>query len=69
MADKRLVATGLLGGGVAIAALCCFTPLLVTLLAALGLAGLVTKLDYLLLPIAAVCLGLLVYGLARRGRC
>jgi len=66
MADKRLMTAGLLG--IAVAALCCFTPVLVALLAALGLSALVPKLDYVLLPIAAACLALLIFGLLRRRR-
>jgi len=68
VADTRFVATGLLG--IAAAALCCLTPLLVTLLAVLGLSALIAKLDYVLLPVpvAAVCVGLIVYGLIRRRR-
>ena len=66
MADRRLVVTGL--AGAATAALCCLTPVLVTLLGTLGLSALVPKLDYVLLPVAAVCVALLVYGLVRRRR-
>jgi mercuric ion transport protein len=66
VADKRLVATGL--AGIAAAALCCFTPVLATLLTALGLSAVVPNLDYVLLPVAAVSLALLVYGAMRRRR-
>jgi mercuric ion transport protein len=66
MADNRLVATGLIG--IAAAALCCFTPILVALLAAVGLSAAILMLDYVLLPAAGVCLVLLVWGLVRRRR-
>jgi mercuric ion transport protein len=66
MADNRLVATGLIG--IVTVALCCFTPILVALLAAVGLSAAIVMLDYVLLPAAAVCLVLLVWGLVRR-RC
>jgi len=48
--------------GAFIAALCCFTPLLVVGLAALGLAGLTAYLDFALLPILFVSLGVLFLG-------
>jgi mercuric ion transport protein len=43
--------------GIIIAALCCFTPLLVWTFAAIGLATYVAYLDYLLLPILGCALG------------
>ena len=58
---KRLVWIGGIGAG--LAALCCFTPILVGLLGAVGLAGLTGYLDYVLLPALLVFIGLLVYGL------
>lgn len=59
---KRWVWIGGIGAGVA--ALCCFTPVLVLLLGALGLAALTGYLDYVLLPALFVFLGILVYGLS-----
>lgn len=56
----RLITTGLIGS--IIAAICCFTPALVALLSALGLAALIGYLDYVLLPSVAIFLGLIVYG-------
>ena len=54
------------GVGAFLAAICCFSPLLVVVLGALGL-GMVTKyLDLILLPTLFICLGLLVYGLQLR---
>lgn len=48
--------------GAFIAALCCFTPLLVVGLAALGLAGLTAYFDFVLLPVLFVSLGILALG-------
>jgi mercuric ion transport protein len=59
---KRWVWIGGIGAG--LAALCCFTPVLVALLGALGLAAVTGYLDYVLLPVLLVSLGLLAYGLA-----
>jgi len=51
-----------------VAALCCFTPLLVILLGAMGLSAVVAWLDYVLLPALAAFLGITVYALLRRQR-
>ncbi len=59
---KRWIWIGAIGAGVA--ALCCFTPVLVLLLGAVGLAALTGYLDYVLLPVLLVSLGILVYGLS-----
>ena len=59
----------LLGVGIAgtvIAALCCFTPVLVVLLGAVGLSAMVGWLDVVLLPALAFFVGLTVYALWRR---
>jgi Membrane transport protein MerF len=47
----RLLRVGIVGA--AITALCCFTPVLVVLLGALGLATLTGYLDYVLFPALA----------------
>lgn len=57
---NRLITTGLVGSIIAV--ICCLTPVLVVLLSILGLATLIGYLDYLLLPAAALFLGLIVYG-------
>ena len=46
--SNGLLKVGLIG--TVIAALCCFTPLLVVLFAAVGLAAVVGYLDFVLLP-------------------
>lgn len=61
---NRVFWTGVTGS--LIAALCCFTPILVLLLGAVGLGALIGYLDYVLLPALGVFLGLTVYGLSRR---
>lgn len=69
MKEKTALRTGILGS--AIAAVCCFTPVLVVLLGTLGLSAWLVWLDYVLLPALAVFLGITVYGLVlyrRRGK-
>jgi mercuric ion transport protein len=45
-----------------VAALCCFTPVLTILLAAVGLGAIAGYLDYVLIPALVVFAGLAVYG-------
>ncbi len=52
--------------GTVLVALCCFTPILVILLATVGLAALTGYLDYVLLPALAVFIGLTVYAVWRK---
>ena len=61
MAYGRLLKTGTIG--TVITAICCFTPLLVVVLGALGLSALVGYLDFVLLPALGFFLLLTVYGL------
>lgn len=61
---NRLLGVGI--AGTLIAALCCFTPVLVVLLGAVGLSAMVGWLDYVLLPALAFFVGLTVYALWRR---
>ncbi len=63
-ADRTLLATGVIG--TAVAALCCFTPVLVVLLGAVGLSAWLGWLDYVLLPALAFFIGLTVYAVRRR---
>lgn len=63
--DKALLGTGLIG--TIIAALCCFTPILVVLAGLLGLSAFVGYLDYFLLPALAFFVGLTIYAVWRGG--
>ena len=64
--DRKLIATGIVG--TVIAALCCFTPILVVLLGAVGLSAWLGWLDYVLLPALAFFAALTVYAAWRRQR-
>ena len=65
--NKTLLKTGVVGS--VIAALCCFTPILVILFAALGLSALVGYLDYVLFPLLGISLLLIVVAIAtNRGK-
>ncbi len=66
MNDRKLLRTGIAGS--AIAAICCFTPALVVLVAAVGLSAIVGYLDYVLFPALAFFLGLTGYALYRRSK-
>ena len=60
--NKTLFKTGVTGS--VIAALCCFTPVLVILFAALGLSAVVGYLDYVLFPLLGFFLLLMVVAVA-----
>ncbi len=66
MNDRKLLGIGITG--TVIAALCCFTPVLVVLLGVVGLSAWVGGLDYVLFPALAVFIGITVYALVRRAR-
>ena len=53
-------------GGTVIAALCCFTPVLVVLLGAIGLSAWLGWLDFVLFPALAFFMALTGYALWRR---
>ena len=59
--NKSLFKAGVIGSF--IAALCCFTPILVILFGALGLSALVGYLDYVLFPILGLFLVIIVVAL------
>jgi len=59
-----LIAAGAIGA--ALAAICCFTPLLVFALGAVGLTAWLAKADYVLLPVLFLGIALLAFGLYRR---
>tara|TARA_R110000803_G_scaffold190582_1_gene253146 strand:+ start:270 stop:512 length:243 start_codon:yes stop_codon:yes gene_type:complete len=52
--------------GTVLVALCCFTPILVILFGAVGLAALIGYLDYVLLPALAFFIGLTCYAVWRK---
>lgn len=67
MNDKKLLRTGAIG--TIIAAICCFTPVLVVLVGFAGLSAIVGWLDYGLFPILFASMGMVAYALyLRSGR-
>lgn len=64
--DRKLIATGITG--TVMAALCCFTPVLVVLLGTVGLSAWLGWLDYVLFPALAFFIALTVYAVWRRQR-
>jgi chromate transport protein ChrA len=61
MNDKKLLRRGLIGS--VIAALCCFTPLLVLVVAGVGLSAFIGWLDYALFPLLFASLAVVAYAL------
>ena len=66
MSDRRLLRVGLIG--TVVAALCCFTPILVLLFGVLGLSAALGWLDLILLPVLAGFIALSAYALWRQRR-
>jgi mercuric ion transport protein len=66
MNDRKLLRTGVVGS--VVAAVCCFTPLLVVSLGAVGLSALVGWLDFVLFPALAIFLGITIFALIKRRR-
>lgn len=66
MNERNLLEVGVIG--TVVATLCCFTPILVVLLGAVGLSAVVGWLDYVLLPALAFFLGLVICAVVRRRR-
>ncbi len=64
--NKKLLTTGLIG--IVIAAMCCFTPILVILLGAVGLSSFVGLLDYILLPVLGIFVAITIYALVTKAR-
>ena len=64
MKNQTLLKVGV--AGTVIAALCCFTPILVITLGVIGLSSLVGVLDYVLLPTLALFLIITGYALWKR---
>ena len=63
MSDSALIKTGV---GAVVAAICCATPILVIALSAVGLSALTGYLDYVLLPVLALCIGIIAFGVYKR---
>ena len=59
-----MLKTGIIG--TILAALCCFTPVLVVLFGAVGLAAVVGYLDYVLFPALGLFILLTLYALWRK---
>ncbi|MEN9011138.1 MAG: mercury resistance system transport protein MerF [Yoonia sp.] len=66
MNDKSLLKVGVVG--TIIAALCCFTPVLIILFGVVGMSAIVGYLDYVLLPALAVFVLITIYAVIRRSR-
>ncbi len=64
MNDRKLMATGVVG--LAVAALCCATPVLAVLLAGVGLSAVLGYLDYVLIPAMVMFLAIIVFAANRR---
>lgn len=64
MTNNRLLKVGVVG--TVVAALCCFTPLLVVILGAVGLSAALGWLDVVLVPALLVFLGITLYALWKR---
>ena len=71
MSEDKLLRRGLIGS--VIAAICCFTPFLVVIVAGVGLSAVVGWLDYALFPLLFASLGVVAHALwlqaGRHGRC
>ncbi len=61
--NDKLLKMGIVG--TVIAALCCFTPILVVLFGVVGLSAVVGYLDYVLLPALGIFFLLTIYALWR----
>jgi len=64
--DDKLLKVGVIG--TVIAALCCFTPILVVLVGIVGLSAIIGYLDFVLFPALGVFILITVYALIRRKR-
>ena len=57
---SKMFKTGVLGG--IVTAICCFTPILVIIFSAVGLAAAIKYLDFVLFPMLAIFIVLAVVG-------
>jgi mercuric ion transport protein len=60
MNNDRLLRYGLIG--TVVAAICCFTPILVLLLGVIGFSAAIGWLDYVLFPALGVFIGITIYA-------
>jgi mercuric ion transport protein len=63
MADRKLLPTGIVD--MVVAALCCFTRVLVILLGAVGLSAATGYLDYVLIPVALLFVTITIYAVLK----
>ena len=66
MQDRTLLRVGIVG--TVIAALCCFTPVLVVLVGVVGLSAITGYLDLVLFPALVFFIGLTAYAVWRKQR-
>jgi len=66
MRKSALLKIGIIG--TAIAALCCFTPVLVVLFGVVGLAAVIGYLDYVLMPALVFFVALTLYAFIKRDK-
>lgn len=66
MKNNKLLTTGIVG--TVLAALCCFTPVLVVLLTGVGLSAAIGYLDVVLLPALGIFIAITLYALWRKQR-
>jgi mercuric ion transport protein len=64
MKDATILRTGIIGS--IVAAICCFTPILVIGLGVVGLSAWLGWIDYVLFPALAIFLALTAWALSRR---
>ncbi len=64
MNNRRLLRVGIVGA--IVTAVCCFTPVLVILVGAVGLSAIVSWLDYVLFPALAGFIAITAYALWQR---
>jgi len=62
--SNKLLLTGVLG--TIFVALCCFTPMLVIVLGAVGLGAILGYLDFVLLPMLFTFIAITIYAISKR---
>ena len=64
MNNDKLLRYGVIG--TVVVAVCCFTPVLVVLVSAVGLSAAIGWLDYVLLPALGLFIGITIYAFWKR---